>query len=55
MIRLKEFSTNRIVLTDGEQEHELTCKNSSQLFDLDTIEDILDYPERVERRDNSNE
>ena len=54
MLRLKEFNTDKIVFTnDNNNEFVLTADSSkNQEFDLDIIEDILDWAYRTEKNVN---
>ena len=46
MLRLKEFTEKKVVFIDeNDQEYVLTAEGD-QKFDLDTIEDILDWADR---------
>lgn len=47
MLRIKEFNEKRVVLIDDEdKEYVLTCKKDTDRFDIDIIEDILDWEYR---------
>lgn len=47
MLVLKEFSETKVILQDENgEEYELVCTKPGQTFDLDLIEDILDYSNR---------
>lgn len=48
MLKIKSFEDDRVVFEDDDnKEYVLTCdKDKGQRFDLDIIEDILDYENR---------
>ena len=52
MLRIKQFSDKEVVFVDeNEKEYVLTCKNDNEKFDIDIIEDILDWPYRSKKND----
>lgn len=51
MLKLKEFSETKVLFEDENGEvFELRCTKLGQKFDLDLIEDILNYVDRTEER-----
>lgn len=53
MLKIKQFSDKEVVFVDeNESEFVLTCKNETDRFDIDTIEDILDWDVRTRKEDN---
>ena len=51
MLKIKQFSDKKVVFVDEEdKEYVLTCKNEDEKFDIDIIEDILDWPYRTEKK-----
>lgn len=52
MLKIKQFSDREVVFVDEEgKEYVLTCKKDTDKFDLDVIEDILDWPYRASKGD----
>lgn len=51
MLYIKEFSKERVILSNGKEDTELVCSGQNQEFDRDLLEDILDYPQRVKEED----
>lgn len=53
MLRIRQFSDTRVVFVDeNDKEYVLTCKNENEKFDIDIIEDILDWSDRREKESN---
>lgn len=53
MLRIKQFSDKEVVFVDeNEKEYKLTCKNNTDKFDIDIIEDILDWPYRSKKKED---
>ena len=53
MLKIKQFSDKEVVFEDENgSEFVLTCKNKTDKFDIDTIEDILDWDVRTRKEDN---
>lgn len=53
MLKIKQFSDKEVVFVDENgSEFILTCKNETDRFDIDTIEDILDWDVRTRKEDN---
>lgn len=53
MLKIKQFSDKEVVFEDENgSEFVLTCKNETDRFDIDTIEDILDWDIRTRKEDN---
>lgn len=47
MLKIKQFSDKQVVFVDEDgQEYVLTCKEDTDKFDIDIIEDILDWEYR---------
>lgn len=50
MLKIKQFSDKQVVFVDEEgKEYILTCKNDNEKFDIDIIEDILDWSDRRDK------
>lgn len=55
MLKIKQFSDKQVVFVDEEgKEYVLTCKNENEKFDIDIIEDILDWPYRSKKNNEHN-
>lgn len=53
MLKIKQFSDKEVVFEDENgSEFVLTCKNETDRFDIDIIEDILDWDVRTRKEDN---
>lgn len=53
MLKIRQFSDTRVVFVDeNDKEYVLTCKNENEKFDIDIIEDILDWSDRRDKKDN---
>ena len=53
MLKIKQFSDKEVVFEDENgSEFVLTCKNETDRFDIDIIEDILDWYARTRKEDN---
>lgn len=54
MLRIKQFSDKEVVFVDEDgQEYVLTCKKDTDRFDIDIIEDILEWPYRSKKKDDN--
>lgn len=55
MLKIRQFSDTRVVFVDeNDKEYVLTCKNENEKFDIDIIEDILDWPYRSKKNNEHN-
>ena len=54
MLKIKQFSDKEVVFVDeNDKEYTLTCKNDTDRFDIDIIEDILDWPYRSNKDEHN--
>lgn len=54
MLNIKEFSNKKVIFVDeNRNEYTLKCDKENQEFDVDIIEDILDYVNRTEKKGGS--
>lgn len=54
MLKIKQFSDKQVVFVDEEgKEYILTCKNDNEKFDIDIIEDILDWSYRSKKNEHN--
>lgn len=55
MLKIRQFSDTKVVFVDeNDKEYVLTCKNENEKFDIDIIEDILDWPYRSKKNNEHN-
>ena len=55
MLKIRQFSDTRVVFIDeNDKEYVLTCKNENEKFDIDIIEDILDWSDRRDKQCKTN-
>ena len=46
------FADKKVFVDENGSEFVLTCRNETDRFDIDTIEDILDWDVRTRKEDN---
>lgn len=53
MLKIKQFSDKQVIFVDDktDKEYVLTCKNDTERFDLDIIEDIIDWDWRQTKKE----
>lgn len=54
MLIIKSYDDKKVTFVDeNNKEYELKCKNDNESFDIDVLEDILDWEYRVEKKEGS--
>lgn len=54
MLNIKEFNNKKVVfINENKEEYTLKCDKEDQEFNIDIIEDILDYVNRTEKKGGS--